>query len=312
MNSLRHYLSENEDAILALLLCAIDREIGGILLHGREETVNEAAVRYLADLLPPLIEKRCCHPRRGGFPGGGCQCNDGRHIAVKPRPLVILPADLRAEDFICNQAEATQVQMCPDFCPNLIAAAHQGVLYVPKINHLETNLRQRILAAFHDRKVRVEWQGEVRYWPCSFLLVASIDSVASVLSPQELDCFGLYVNEIKQSPEVAESWRVNSQAHTSTMPWLGENPYELLSAAKELLSAVQVPAHIQERLGTFPGPEADKAKKLRNTLRKAACSMAALRGEKIVSGEDVERTAKMVLPIMALSKRSPSQMNTVV
>ncbi|MBU0965376.1 MAG: hypothetical protein KKA54_03235 [Proteobacteria bacterium] len=284
-----HCLSADENAILALLVCAVDPKIGGVLLFGHEETANEAAVKCLAALLPPLIEKRCCRPGRGGFTGGAGHRAGGRHFLIKPRPLVTVPADCRAENRYGDHEESVHARVCPDFCPNLLAAVDQGVLYVPQINRLGADLREKIFAAFRERLVHVEGDE----WPTSFLLIASVDSEAHGLTRRELDCFGLYANRAESPAE--DSCCRNRQDHSAPMSWLGENPYGLLPAANKLLPAVQVPGHIQERLAAFSGSNEDDPQKLRSKLQTAACALAALCGRKMVSGKDLDRSAKMIL-----------------
>jgi magnesium chelatase subunit D len=289
-----HCLSPDENAILALLVYAVDPKIGGVLLVGHEDTANKAAVKCLAALLSPLIEKRCCRPGRDGFPGGVGHRAGGRHFLIKPRPLVTIPADCRAENLSGDHEESDHVRVCSDFCPNLLAAVDQGVLYVPQINRLGADLREKIFAAFRERLVHVEGDE----WPSSFLLVASVDSEAHGLTRQELDCFGLYANRAESPSE--DSWCRNRKDLSAPMSWLGENPYGLLPAANKLLPAVQVPGHIQERLAAFPGSNEDDPQKLRSKLQTAARALAALCGRKMVSGKDLDRTATMVLPTTVL------------
>jgi hypothetical protein len=117
-----HGFSAGEEAILALLLSAVDPIIGGVLLVGHEEKANEAAIKCLAALLPPVIEKRRFHSGRSG----------GRHFSIKPRPLVTIPADFRTENLDGDHEESDHAPVCPHFCPDLLTAADQGVLYVPQ------------------------------------------------------------------------------------------------------------------------------------------------------------------------------------
>ncbi|MEW6521660.1 MAG: hypothetical protein AB1461_19870 [Thermodesulfobacteriota bacterium] len=301
-----HCFPASADAILALLLCAVDPKIGGVLLVGNEETANEAAVKCLSALLPPLIEKRCYHLGRGGFTGRVGHHSGSRHFLIKPRPLVTLPVDLRGEDINGGDDELDRMPICPDFCTNLLAAADQGVLHVPKINHRDADLREKIFTAFHHRQVHIEWRGKCYFRPSAFLLVASVDSMElGGLSQRELDYFGLCVNGVHPLPE--NTWRRESQFRSEQMSLFGENPYGLLPAAKKLLPEVQIPDHIQERIATFSRTNEDAAQQKEcNTLQKAARALAALNARKIVTGEDLDRTAKLVLPTTFLSKGLPS------
>ena len=162
-----------------------------------------------------------------------------------------------------------------------------------KINRLGADLREKIFTAFRERLVHVERHGKSYQWPTSFLLIASVDSEAHGLTRRELDCFGLYANRAESPAE--DSCCRNRQDRSAPMSWLGENPYGLLPAANKLLPAVQVPGHIQERLAAFSGSNEDDPQKLRSKLQTAACALAALCGRKMVSGKDLDRSAKMIL-----------------
>jgi|GEM_PF-6915267 Mg-chelatase subunit ChlI len=291
-------LTQNGDAVLALLLSAVDPEIGGVLLVGFDEKTSEDVVKQFTALLPPLTKAGCCHRGLYGSPAGERFNSGARHFFIKSRPLVILPTDLKTELLSDDYDGSDQPRMCPNFCPNLLAAADQGVLFIPNINRREEGLREKIFNNFRHRHEQVYWHKKTM-WPRPFLLVASTDSMTHDLTQREIAYFGLYVKGKEYRLENPQ--QRNNLYDFAKQISSAENPYEIVPSAQKLLSAVRIPSHIQERIATIAGANEKKLHQSQVALNKATCAIAALRGSKLVEDEDLDWAAKVVLPVILSS-----------
>ena len=157
---------------LALLLNAVHPGIGGVLVRGEKGTAKSTVVRALAALLP-----------------------QGR--------LVELPIGA-TEDRVVGSLDLQRVLRDGEaaFQPGLLAAAHEGVLYVDEVNLLHDHLVDVLLDAAAMGRVHVERDGISHSHDARFVLVGTMNPEEGELRPQLLDRFGLAV-EVAASREVA-------------------------------------------------------------------------------------------------------------
>ena len=80
------------------------------------------------------------------------------------------------------------------FQPGLLAAAHQGVLYVDEVNLLHDHLVDVLLDAAAMGRVHIERDGISHSHPAKFVLVGTMNPEEGELRPQLLDRFGLAVD----------------------------------------------------------------------------------------------------------------------
>jgi magnesium chelatase subunit D len=152
----------------ALLACAVDPAIGGVLVRGERGTAKSTAVRALAPLLPAV---------------------DGAEV-----PLVELPVGATADRLLgsldvqraLSDGEAV-------YEPGLLAEADRGVLYVDEVNLLPDHLVDVLLDAAAMGRVHVERDGMSASHDARFLLVGTMNPEEGELRPQLLDRFGLSV-----------------------------------------------------------------------------------------------------------------------
>lgn len=155
-----------QDAVkLALLLCAVEPRIGGVLLRGEKGTAKSTAVRGLAALLPG-------------------------NARVHTVPLNA------TEDRVAGglDLERTVAQGKPVFAPGLLAAAHEQVLYVDEVNLLDDHIADIVLDAAASGVNRVEREGMSVVHPAAFALIGTMNPEEGTLRPQVLDRFGLCVD----------------------------------------------------------------------------------------------------------------------
>jgi magnesium chelatase subunit D len=161
---------------LALLLCAVRPEIGGVLIRGEKGTAKSTAVRALAAVLT--------------------QADPGAK-------LVELPIGA-TEDRVVGSLDLQRVLRDGEhaFSPGLLARAHGGVLYVDEVNLLPDHLVDVLLDAAAMGRVHIERDGVSHSHESRFVLIGTMNPEEGELRPQLLDRFGLAV-DVHASREVA-------------------------------------------------------------------------------------------------------------
>ncbi len=159
---------------LALLLCAVRPEIGGVLIRGEKGTAKSTAVRGLAKVLH----------------------------AVDGAALVELPIGA-TEDRVVGSLDLQKVLRDGEhaFSPGLLARAHGGVLYVDEVNLLHDHLVDVLLDAAAMGRVHVERDGVSHSHEARFVLIGTMNPEEGELRPQLLDRFGLTV-DVRASRDV--------------------------------------------------------------------------------------------------------------
>jgi len=160
---------------LALVLCAVRPEIGGVLIRGEKGTAKSTAVRGLAQVLARVDA-------------------DAR--------LVELPIGA-TEDRVVGSLDLQRVMRDGEqaFSPGLLARAHGGVLYVDEVNLLHDHLVDVLLDAAAMGRVHVERDGISHSHDARFTLIGTMNPEEGELRPQLLDRFGLTV-DVRASRDV--------------------------------------------------------------------------------------------------------------
>src|ERR1700712_617341 len=160
---------------LALILCAVRPEIGGVLIRGEKGTAKSTAVRALASVLADVDE--------------GAR-------------LVELPIGA-TEDRVVGSLDLQRVLRDGEhaFSPGLLARAHGGVLYVDEVNLLHDHLVDILLDAAAMGRVHIERDGISHSHEARFVLIGTMNPEEGELRPQLLDRFGLTV-DVRASRDV--------------------------------------------------------------------------------------------------------------
>jgi magnesium chelatase subunit D len=147
---------------LALLLCAIDPSLGGVLITGPRGVAKTTLARALSELVTGRFVE---------LPLG----------ATEERVTGSLNLDRALSD---GRVE---------FAPGLLAAAHDGVLYVDEVNLLPDGLVDLLLDAAATGQNVVERDGVSHQHAARFVLIGSMNPEEGELRPQLIDRFGLSV-----------------------------------------------------------------------------------------------------------------------
>jgi magnesium chelatase subunit D len=293
----------------ALLACAVDPVIGGVLVRGERGTAKSTAVRALAPLLPGVeVIDGCAF---GAIPGGGdaAACPDGPHASdastsKRPVKLVELPVGATADRLVGTfDLEGALASGAHGFQPGLLAAAHRGILYVDEVNLLPDHLVDVMLDAAAMGRNHVERDGVSASHPARFLLVGTMNPEEGELRPQLLDRFGLSV-QVAASDDVGVRAEVvrrrlafdrDPERFAARFDDQQRILAQRIAAARERLESVRLSerallliAGTCARLGV-DGMRADIV------CARTACALAALDGDDEVSEDHIRRAAGLAL-----------------
>jgi magnesium chelatase subunit D len=296
-----------EQVKLALLLNVIDPGIGGVLIRGGKGTAKSTAVRALARLLPPVeVTEGCpfaCAPgERAECPARGAH-SEAPVVERAPR-LVTLPVGASEERLVGSldiEAALTRGERVVE--PGLLAAAHQGILYVDEVNLLADHLVDALLDAAAMGRNYIERDGVSASHPARFVLVGTMNPEEGELRPQLLDRFGLMVEAEQALPPADRAEVVRRRMAFERDPagfnrkWEAETAglAERLRAARAGLPEVEVPEATLEAIVSVcaacevDGMRADLA------MYRAARAHAAWAGRERVTLDDVRAVAPLVL-----------------
>jgi magnesium chelatase subunit D len=260
----------HHDVKLALLLNAIDRRIGGVLLRGQKGSAKSTLARGLAALLP-----------------GGSN-------------FVELPVSA-SEDRVVGSIDlqAALTEGAKRFHPGLLAEADNGVLYIDEINLLPDHLVDVLLDVAASGVNRVEREAMSETHPSRFVLVGSMNPEEGELRPQLLDRFGLTV-DVVSSNDVAERVEAvqrrlafDGDPLAFAASWSAEEAE--LTRRLAASATAEVPVALLESISHLCVAVGAEGLRADITMSRAAAAFAAWEGRTIATVEDVRRVAPLVL-----------------
>jgi len=298
---------------LALILNAINPNLGGVLIRGEKGTAKSTAVRALAALLPSIeVVSDCpfnCSPYDKKEMCEGCKkrLEAQESLPTVKRKVKIVDLPLGAtEDRVVGTLDIEHAIKKGEkiFEPGILAEANRGILYVDEVNLLDDHLVDLLLDAAAMGVNIVEREGVSYTHPARFILVGTMNPEEGELRPQLLDRFGLCVNiqgisEIEDRIEIVKR-RVQYESEPLTFNEEWQEEEEKLrnrivkaregiirvTYSEEMLSLV---AQIAVDMGV-DGHRADI------TMIKTAQTIAAYHERTEVTEEDVRLAAELVLP----------------
>lgn len=292
----------------ALLLCAVDPSLGGVLIRGDKGTAKSTAARALIDILP-LIKRTlgCAYNCSPNTPYEQCEiCNDAaRVIQHSPVPFITLPLGA-TEDRVIGTLDLERALKGAKrvFQPGLLAAAHRGILYIDEVNLLPDHLVDVLLDAAAMGQNSVQREGLSVTHPARFTLIGTMNLEEGDLRPQLLDRFGLMV-EVKapqdkvQRSEVVRR-RIAFEAETEEYAASYEAQQiafqNQIVQAQGLFAQVELADDILDLISHLCCEFEVASLRADIVMHKVARALAALEGRATVNLTDVKNAAEFVLP----------------
>lgn len=257
----------------ALLLCAVNPAIGGLLLAGEKGTAKSTLVRGLAML-------------------------------TDHTPFVELPLNATEDRLVGSlslESALKKGQLEPE--PGLLRQADGGFLYVDEINLLAEHMVNILLEVSSTGENIVEREGISFRHPTHFVLVGSMNPEEGRLRPHFVDRFGLYVPCYgEKNPAIrCEILRRRLAYEADPQAFINQWHEQSLVLRHQILEAQALLPQVtlSERQRTFAaqlaaqgscaGHRADLA------LCEAARALAALSGRTYVTSEDIKAMATYAL-----------------
>lgn len=293
----------------ALVLCAIDPAIGGVLIRGEKGTAKSTAVRALASLLPEIeVTDGCAF----SCPASGtdnlcpdCRAQGAVRRANRRRVRVVdLPLNTTQDRLLGGidfegalQAGHYRLQ------PGLLAEANRGFLYVDEVNLLDDFLADALLAAAGSGRNVVEREGISLAHPARFVLVGTMNPEEGELRPQFLDRFGMCVNVSGIREEETRLELLRRREEYDTNPQSFREQWHAADAAvarniaeaRRNLVSVRVDARLQSKAAELCRQAAVAGHRADIALVRAARAIAALDCRQYVADKDIEEAAVYVL-----------------
>jgi len=291
----------------ALLLCAIDPSLGGVLIRGDKGTAKSTAARALADILPPIQRiTGCAFNCPPGTPSTHCTiCNDNNAVTeVSPVPFINLPLGA-TEDRVIGTLDIERALKGEGhaFQPGLLAAAHRGILYIDEVNLLQDHLVDVLLDAAAMGVNSVQREGLSVSHPARFTLIGTMNPEEGDLRPQLLDRFGLMVEVVAPQDKALRSdvvrRRIAFEADPAEYTKQWSQQQQALSAqlvtAQQLLSKVELDDGLLELISHLCCEFEVASLRADIVMHKVSRALATLDARKRVTADDVKKAALLVL-----------------
>ena len=261
-----------DETKLALLLCAVNPRIGGVVLSGEKGTAKSTVVRGLAELLPSQVM----------------------------RTLTLGATEDRLVGGL--DLEATLTSGRPVLQPGLLSEVDGGVLYVDEVNLLDDHLVDLVIDACAGT-FRVEREGLTATLASRFVLVGTMNPEEGALRPQLLDRFGLCVEVHGESdPDTRAEIirrRLDHDADPSGFARRWQDDQERQAAAigraQRIVDQIALNRTVTELIGSLCRHNHVAGHRADIVMAEATRAHAALAGRGIATEDDVLAVSEMVL-----------------
>ncbi|CAK9171039.1 unnamed protein product [Ilex paraguariensis] len=318
------------DAIkTALLLGAIDREIGGIAISGKRGTAKTVMARGLHAILPPIeVVVGSIANADPGFPeewedglGDKVEYTSAGNVKtqVVRSPFVQIPLGITEDRLIGSvDVEESVKSGTTVFQPGLLAEAHRGVLYIDEINLLDEGISNLLLNVMTEGVNIVEREGISFRHPCKPLLIATYNPEEGAVREHLLDRIAINLSaDLPMSFEdrvaavgIATQFQERSNEVFKMVAEAEDSAKTQIILAREYLKDVSISREqlkylVMEALrGGCQGHRSELY-----AARVARC-LAAFEGRERVNVDDLKKAVELViLPRSIINENPPEKQN---
>ncbi|UCE95391.1 MAG: VWA domain-containing protein [Candidatus Bathyarchaeota archaeon] len=297
---------------LALIVNAVNPDIGGLLIRGPKGSGKTTAVRALTNVLPKIkVVKDCpfncdpydlshmCRKCSGTYQKTGKFPIEEREMRVVDLPLGAtedrVVGSLDIEKAIKQGIEALE--------PGILAEANQNILYVDEINLLPDHIADDLLDAAATGWNVVEREGISVSHPSRFIFVGTMNPEEGELRPQLLDRFPLSVaikpiTSVEGRMDVVKrnmEFEANPQTFLKKYIPLQEELKKRIIRARQILPKVKLPEKLLEAICRTCLDLKVDGMRPDIVISKTAHTLAAFEGRIEVSSSDILLASELTL-----------------
>jgi len=303
----------------ALILNAINPQVGGVLIRGEKGTGKSTAVRALAELLPEIdVVRGCpfnCNPRDISEMCPNCKekvismqqkkGKDGLKIEKRRIRVVDLPLGSTEDRLLGSLDIETAIKEGrKSLEPGILADVHRGILYVDEINLLDDHVVDILLDSATSGVNVVEREGISFVHPSRFILVGTMNPEEGELRTQLLDRISLHI-PIEALHDVDERVRITllrNRFEKDPEKFLKEYEPEneklrrKIKKAQKLLTSITLSERTQILICKMCKELDVEGHRPDIMLAKTAMTLAAYHGKREIGQEEIKEAAEFILP----------------